>query len=274
MPNHYDSTYAEHNRVPVFDSEKDQKIFERRRELNEILEPRAPGIPTQEMENEYMDFLAEDMRKDPWIHWRYHKYMAGPKRIPWRNSYEIKNDFKREWWTNFVIGGMLFWPFACAIGRRAKSTRGGVPTVPVNTFIHDHPNLDPTRYSFTTWLYYTLLSSGLAGYCFAHYFTDRKRMSNGFYNRPDLKPFPAMVPQDENDVTLQSMKSAHYQSYRLAEAKKDFYRSSFYRFFRPEQADWSIRANPYTGNNKHDVYSLEHPSASFGKNDFRSHYQN
>ena len=220
-----------------------------------------------------MDFLAEDMRKDPWIHWRYHKYMAGPKRIPWRNAYELKNEFKHEWWRNFIIGGLLFWPLACAYGRRRKSTQTGVPIVPMNTYIHDFPNLDPTRASFVTWIWYTLMSTSIAGYAFATYFTDRKRMDNRFYNRPDLKPYPAMVPQDENDVTLHTMKMAHYGSYRAAEAKKDFYRSAFYRFFRPEQADWSIRENPYVGNNKHDVYSLEHPSASFGHNDFRSHYQ-
>ena len=51
MPSHYDNTYAEHNRVPIYDSDKYKKIFENRREMNEILEPRAPGIPTQEMEN-------------------------------------------------------------------------------------------------------------------------------------------------------------------------------------------------------------------------------
>jgi hypothetical protein len=45
------------------------------------------------MENEYMDFLAADFRSDPWITYRFRKYMAGPKRIPWKNSYEIKKNY-------------------------------------------------------------------------------------------------------------------------------------------------------------------------------------
>jgi hypothetical protein len=41
------------------------------------------------MENEYMDFLEESFRSDPWIHFRFRKFMAGPKRIPWKNAREI-----------------------------------------------------------------------------------------------------------------------------------------------------------------------------------------
>lgn len=40
-----------------------------------------------------MDFLANDLRSDPWLTYRFRKYMAGPKRIPWKNSYEIKKDY-------------------------------------------------------------------------------------------------------------------------------------------------------------------------------------
>jgi len=46
-------------------------------------------VPTKEMEDEYIDFLAADMRSDPWVSYRFHKYMAGPKRIPWKNHHEI-----------------------------------------------------------------------------------------------------------------------------------------------------------------------------------------
>jgi len=42
-----------------------------------------------------MDFLAEDMRSDPWLTIRFRKYMAGPKRIPWKNSRETKSDYKK-----------------------------------------------------------------------------------------------------------------------------------------------------------------------------------
>ena len=67
-----------------------------------------------------MDFLAKDLRSDPWLTYRFRKYMAGPKRIPWKNMYEIKKDYWRIWFLNFLSGALIVWPVACMIGRRMK----------------------------------------------------------------------------------------------------------------------------------------------------------
>ena len=47
------------------------------------------------------------------------------------------------------------------------------------------------------------------GYIFARKVTDYTiSRSNEWYNRPDLKPFPAMVKQDEGDITRRTMEEA------------------------------------------------------------------
>jgi hypothetical protein len=56
--------------------------------------------------------------------------MAGPKRIPWKNMYEIKNDYKKVFMYNWLTGFVIFWPLAAMIGRRMKRYTGGVPVVP------------------------------------------------------------------------------------------------------------------------------------------------
>lgn len=60
-----------------------------------------------------------------------------------------------------------------------------------------------------------MLSSAIAGYLFAQYFTDVRTLYNPWYNRPDLKPYPAMVEPDEDEVIkMHDVKMAHYTSYR------------------------------------------------------------
>ena len=77
-----------------------------------------------------MDFLAADLRSDPWITYRFRKYMAGPKRIPWKNQYEIKKNYQKIFLMNWLTGAAIFWPIACIFGRRMKYYQGGVPVVP------------------------------------------------------------------------------------------------------------------------------------------------
>jgi hypothetical protein len=150
MPSFYDNTYHAIYRKPRYDREEDEATFQNKRLQEELFEKRLPPVPTQEMENEYMDFLARDLRTDPWITIRFRKYMAGPKRIPWKNAYEIKNDYKKIWLINFLTGAVIFWPVAAMIGRRMKRTTGGTPMIPYQRFIHDFPNLEPARQSKMT----------------------------------------------------------------------------------------------------------------------------
>ena len=56
------------------------------READEVLEIKPPSYPSKETQDEYMDWLAADIRSDPWITLRFKKYMANPKRVPWKNK--------------------------------------------------------------------------------------------------------------------------------------------------------------------------------------------
>ena len=87
MPSHFDTSYNKLYSRPSYDSEEDKKIYQLRREADEVLELRQPPLPTPEMEVEYIDWLKDSFKSDPWIHYRFRKLMSGPKRIPWKNSY-------------------------------------------------------------------------------------------------------------------------------------------------------------------------------------------
>jgi hypothetical protein len=89
MPSFYDNTYHNVYRKPVFDREEDRVTIQNKRLEEEIFERRPAPVPTQTQENEYMEFFAADLRSDPWLTYRFRKYMAGPKRIPWKNAREI-----------------------------------------------------------------------------------------------------------------------------------------------------------------------------------------
>lgn len=90
MSSTFDNSYHHVYKKPNFDDEMDRKMWQLNREADEVLEVRAPPVPTQEMENEYMDWLQDDFKSDPWVTYRFRKYTANPKRIPWKNQRRIK----------------------------------------------------------------------------------------------------------------------------------------------------------------------------------------
>ena len=90
MPSQFDNSFNEHYRKPVFDDVGDKRLYQLTKEAEEVFEERMPGVPTQEEEREYMEFLADDFRSDPWVTYRFRKYTANPKRIPWKNQRRIK----------------------------------------------------------------------------------------------------------------------------------------------------------------------------------------
>ena len=273
MPSYYDNTYHEIYRKPRYDREEDKITIQNKRVREEIYEVKPAPVPTQQMENEYMDFLEKDLRSDPWITHRFRKYMAGPKRIPWKNMYEIKNDYKKIWFLNFLTGAVFFWPVACMIGRRMKRTSGGVPVVPYQRYIHDFPNLEPARSGYQHFKWWAFGSSMAFGFTFAHYVTDKRTLINEWYNRPDLKPYPAMVAvSEEEEEIMKTVRLQHYQRYQREERKKNFWRSPMIRFLLPNFADWTIKENPYA--KKGDTYHLDRPYLALGENDFREHMQN
>lgn len=194
MPSTFDTTYHNIFRKPTFDDEGDKKLYKLTREADEVLELRPAPVPTQQQEVEYIDWLQEDFKSDPWLTYRFRKYTANPKRIPWKNTRQIKRQHQYTFGINWLIGSLLSWPLAAMVGRSFKTNVSGVPMVKLNRWVQDFPNPEPGRSSRLLFRFYSVTTCLSLGYAFAFYMTDNTQKSqNEWYARPDLKPFAAMV---------------------------------------------------------------------------------
>jgi hypothetical protein len=61
--------------------------------------------------------LQEDIKSDRWFALRYKKLMSGPKRVPFKNYKELRDEYRRNFIINFMFGAMLGWPIAMKMGR-------------------------------------------------------------------------------------------------------------------------------------------------------------
>lgn len=118
MPSTFDTTYHNHFRKPVFDGEADKKWYQLNKVAEEVFEVAPAPVPTQEQEIEYIDWLQEDFKSDPWVTYRFRKYTANPKRIPWKNQRRIKRQYQYTFAVNWLVGSALSWPLAAYIGRQ------------------------------------------------------------------------------------------------------------------------------------------------------------
>ena len=85
----------------------------------------------------------------------------------------------------------------------------------------------------------------VSGFLFAQYMTDTGPTKNMDYQRPDFKPKAAMVKDTSmlyDEKTEQQIK-AYYKLRSDPEARK---RSTWYRFFFPLDADYSVTPNPWS----------------------------
>ena len=62
---------------------------------------------------------------------RPRKLMSNPKRVPWKNYRLLRDEYRRQFIINFMIGAGLSWPLAVLIGRIAMVSQGGVAAVPI-----------------------------------------------------------------------------------------------------------------------------------------------
>ena len=108
---------------------------------------------------------------------------------------------------------------------------------------------------------------------FASYTVSEKLLQNRWYNRPDLKPYPAMVPKDGMDITERSIYENHYQSFRnkIKGKEEDRKRSSWYRLLFPNKADYTVKSNPYAYYHRDDIYNPENGYVSSIHNHYRDH---
>ena len=152
-------------------------------------------------------------------------------------------------------------------------TSGGVPMVPYNRFIHDFINLDPSKHARSTFRFYMFLTCAVGGFIFAGFTVDQRQVKNTWYNRPDLKPFPAMVPKECLDETEQTTLEAHYQKFRNEQNKETRKKSAWYRLFFPNKADYSVNRNIYAYENKENLYNPANGFVGSIHNHYRDHHQ-
>ena len=100
--------------------------------------------------------------------------MPSPKRWPWKNQRNIKKQYQFTFLTNAAIGAILSWPIGVWVGRRMCRTSGGVPAVPMNRFLYDFINLEPTKFTRSTFRFYWLGTMVVGGFLFAHMTVDDK----------------------------------------------------------------------------------------------------
>ena len=196
MPTQFDRSYNDSLSEPTYDSDKNEMEFKVKRMNKEILEVAVPRQPNRAEELEYLDWLEDQFWHDSWITLRLHKMMAGPKRWPWKNYREIKNQYQITFMINGIFGGLLTWPLAVWMGRYMQSTVGGIPKVHLPTVIHDWPNAEPTFLARRTFNRYFWGTCVVGGFLFASWVTDSKQYRNQWFNRSDLKPYPAMMPKE------------------------------------------------------------------------------
>jgi hypothetical protein len=109
------------------------------------------------------------------------------------------------------------------------------------------------------------------GLLFANLTVSKDIMNDPWYSRPDLKPFPAMIPKEDIDPMDRQVLEAHYQKYRNERNKELRKKSSWYRLFFPNNADYTPVENPYAHTHRHNVYNptnCYYPSVT---NQFRKH---
>lgn len=78
---------------------------------------------------------------------------------------------------------------------------------------------------------------------------------DAWYSRPDLKPFPAMVPKETMDITERTLYETHYQTFRNKQYESEKKKRTWYRLFFPNDADYTVSNNPYTQTHRENVYN-------------------
>ena len=199
--------------------------------------------------------LENEFKSDPWVTHRFRKYMAGPKRWAFKNVREMKNDFQANFGVNFMIGFLLMWPVSIFLARRQKVLGTGVPSIPYNRFVHDFINLDPAYHARRVFRTRFFAFGSLGGVMFAYCFTGRYPIGNEWISRPDMKPFPAMVPQESLSASDKVIMETYYSKYRKEKQQSEKKNSTWYRVLFPNDATYETNKNPYVGAASKMVYN-------------------
>ena len=73
-------------------------------------EDAIPPLPTREEELAYLKDLEKSIATDPIITRRPKRYSAGPLRLRWKAMVELRSEYRKTFFKNFVISGVLLLP--------------------------------------------------------------------------------------------------------------------------------------------------------------------
>ena len=82
--------------------------------------------------------------------------------------------------------------------------------VPYPRWKWDFVDVEPANYSRRVFRLYTFGACCAGGLLFAYLTVNPLQMRDPWYDRPDLKPFKAMVPKEEMSIAERTAYEAHY----------------------------------------------------------------
>lgn len=99
------------------------------------------------------------------------------------------------------------------------------------------------------------MSCTAGGLAFAYLTTRGDLIHDEWYARPDLKPFPAMVPQETLSDSERIIFQTYYKRYRDEKNAENRRNKTWYRVLFPLTAEYDTKRNPYHGTHKDNVYN-------------------
>ena len=100
--------------------------------------------------------------------------------------------------------------------------------------------------------------------------TDDGTGQNQWMNRPDLKPHAAMVPDEytgKDTITYKTMEEQVYGK-NQGSFMEQMKRKSFYRYFFPLDADFTLKSDPYATHHKSVIYNPQNGLYAGHRDDF------
>ena len=160
-----------------------------------------PSLPSREQEIEYMNFLEQSIKTDPWITLRPKKHMANPWRLHWKKLFEQRREYYKTFALNFSLTITLCYPLIFYLAGRRQYSSSGVPTTRIMPRDLFTPKSDlklsydyiRNKYIRRTFQYGLLKYSFLLGVVGAYLFTDSDYFTNDLNGRPDLGQFRIMT---------------------------------------------------------------------------------
>lgn len=231
----------------------------------------VPALPTREQELEYMKFLEESIRTDPWISLRYKKYMASPWRLYYKKKIEQRNEYYKTFLINFLISTTLSWPIIIYLSKKRMVTSAGIPITKVLPSDIFNPQFKMiftnarNKYTRRAFFYGIFKYSFLAGVIGGYLFTDREFFNNELNARPDLGQFRSMIEVPDKERKVFEAFGDDYFGKKWADKPTSWYKRLKHSIFP------SVDYNPVSS---HYLPPYDYNRGYFPDKDVSSYYSN